>query len=296
MDSEINQWDLADRDLGIWLKGNNPEGSQELADVLKSTYLVFRKKQRSWLDKFCILSLDYLREKEETKEEDTFKYSGKVKFSKSPYRKTEADSLSETEPMYRKMVRIVEPKPGLMEKLTREENDRIILGILSGDQQVFNKLYENEFPKIVRLVTQNSGNLDRAKDIFQDALVIFIEKVYQAELDLTCSVSTYLYSICRNLWLEQLRKDKKNSSLNDLYSFLKADITLSDDTVPDDFENVTDAIQLLGEPCKQLLESFYYQKLSWEVIASSLGYSSAASARNQKYKCLERIRKAVSLN
>jgi hypothetical protein len=52
---------------------------------------------------------------------------------------------------------------------------------------------------------------------------------------------------------------------------------------------------LLGDPCKELLECFYYKNLSWSEIASRLGYSSAASARNQKYKCLERIRKAVNV-
>jgi len=64
--------------------------------------------------------------------------------------------------------------------------------------------------------------------------------------------------------------------------------------VPDIFERVNKAIETLGGPCKQLLESFYYQKLSWGEIASLIGYSTPASARNQKYKCLERIRSIVS--
>jgi hypothetical protein len=43
------------------------------------------------------------------------------------------------------------------------------------------------------------------------------------------------------------------------------------------------------------LKSYYYKNQSWDEIASSLGYASAASARNQKYKCLERIRKTLNV-
>ena len=186
-------------------------------------------------------------------------------------------------------------EPLSQETRTKADNDLIIHGILSGNQTTFDELYEVEFPKIVRLVTKNSGTLDEAKDIFQDALVVLIEKVHRKELDLTCSISTYLYSICRNIWFEQLRKVKNVISLNDSYSHLESTITfMIDETVPDAFERVSKAIETLGAPCRQLLECYYYENFSWADIADLLGYTSAASARNQKYKCLERIRNSVS--
>lgn len=92
-----------------------------------------------------------------------------------------------------------------------------------------------------------------------------------------------------------IRKVQKSISFNDPYNNLVADITtIGEETIPDVFESVNKAIETLGDPCRQLLECFYYENLSWVEIASSLGYSSAASARNQKYKCLERIRKSVN--
>lgn len=273
MNAENEQWNIADEEFNLWVNGNQQEKSIELTDILKSTFFIFRKKQLSWLEQFCNQSFDYLREKN-YKTVDDFLYEQEIHFS--------LRRLSENETIER-------------EKLKREEDNRIINGILSNDQKIFNSLYENEFPKIVRFIIRNSGNLENAKDVFQDALVLFIEKVYRKELDLKCSVNTYLYSICRYLWLEQLRKDKKSISLNDSYSSLQSDITfIGNDTAPDIFDNVIAAIESLGDPCKQLLECFYYQNLTWDEIASSLGYSNAASARNQKYKCLERIRIAVS--
>ena len=53
---------------------------------------------------------------------------------------------------------------------------------------------------------QDGGTRDDAKDIFQDALIIFHRKVRSEEFVLTCAVSTYLFSICRNLWREELRR------------------------------------------------------------------------------------------
>lgn len=73
------------------------------------------------------------------------------------------------------------------------------------------------------------------------------------------------------------------------------DISIHFYTTPDIFDTVRTTIETLGDPCKQLLECFYYKNMNWDEIASKLGYSNAASARNQKYKCLERIRKTVNV-
>ena len=57
------------------------------------------------------------------------------------------------------------------------------------------------------------------------------------------------------------------------------------------YDRVAEVMDRLGDPCKTLLEWFYYRQKDWEFIASKLGYKDAASARNQKYKCLEKIRR-----
>jgi hypothetical protein len=51
------------------------------------------------------------------------------------------------------------------------------------------------------------------------------------------------------------------------------------------------AIVSLGEPCKSLIEAFYIQKRNMQDIASQFGYTNADNAKNQKYKCLMRLKK-----
>jgi|GEM_PF-48173 len=281
-----DQWNNADMEFNHWLKGNKSEVSHDRTNILKSTYFVFREKETERLKSFCNRAFDVFKKRENN---ESTKFSQLIQDNKIDLA---YDILSEEAPKFSRSFKI--EKPISLENITKANNDRIIHGILSGDQSTFDVLYEVEFPKIVRLVTKNSGTLDKAKDIFQDALIVLIEKTYRKELDLTCSIDTYLYSICRNLWLEQLRKVKNIIPLNDSYSNLESDLTfMIDETVPDAFEGVSKAIATLGEPCIQLLECYYYENLSWAEIAGLLGYNSAASARNQKYKCLERIRNSV---
>lgn len=286
MNFENDQWNRADLEFSHWMKGKKSEVNPDHTNILKSTYFVFREKEHERLKSLCNKAFEIFKKKENNRFDESI---GFIQEYKSVF---EDDILLENVPMFSKIS--TRDEPISKEKSTKRDNDNIIHGILSGDQQTFDDLYEYGFPKIVRLVTKNSGTLDEAKDIFQDALVVLIEKAYRKEFDLTSTIGTYLYSICRNLWLEQLRKGKNFISLNDSFSHLDATITfIIDETIPDTFEDVSKAIESLGDPCRKLLEYYYYENLSWVEIASSLGYSSAASARNQKYKCLERIRNSV---
>jgi predicted DNA-binding protein YlxM (UPF0122 family) len=51
------------------------------------------------------------------------------------------------------------------------------------------------------------------------------------------------------------------------------------------------ALNQLGEPCRTLLEDYYFQDLSMQLITEKFGYTNADNAKNQKYKCLMRLKK-----
>jgi len=276
MDIENHQWDLADQELDLWLKGEKNEISIPFSDILKSAYLTFRQKQIERLSQFCNQAYENYIEKERINLEIVHE----PKFEDSEVR-FRIEELSESEKRDR----------------TSEENKRVIDGILSGNQKIFNDLYEYEFSKVVNLIIRHSGNVENAKDIFQDAIIILIEKVYSNKLDLTCSIKTYLYSICKYLWMDQVRQNKRVMQMIKLFDkeYITNDISIYFHSTPGIFENVNSEINKLGDPCQQLLECYYYKQMSWEEIAIKLGYASAASARNQKYKCLERIRSKVNI-
>jgi hypothetical protein len=51
------------------------------------------------------------------------------------------------------------------------------------------------------------------------------------------------------------------------------------------------SLEDLGEPCRSLIEGFYIHDLSMEDLRDKHGYTSADNAKNQKYKCLQRLKK-----
>lgn len=52
-----------------------------------------------------------------------------------------------------------------------------------------------------------------------------------------------------------------------------------------------ECLHRLGDPCRKLLEEFYYHQSSMNKIVEKLGYKNEDAAKSQKYKCQARLRK-----
>jgi RNA polymerase sigma-70 factor (ECF subfamily) len=59
------------------------------------------------------------------------------------------------------------------------------------------------------------------------------------------------------------------------------------------FQLARRALQKLGDPCRKLIELFYYEKKSITEIADEMDYKNPETAKNQKCKCMARLRKLV---
>ena len=180
-----------------------------------------------------------------------------------------------------------------MKKGLYETDEAIIEGIRIGDDRALAHLYKLHFPMISHFILSNSGTDDEAKDIYQEGVIVFYEKVKSDSLELTCQIKTYLYSVCRRLWLKRLaEKGRFANKVDDAEHYL----TLEDD-IPQQEENerrfgmMEDAMNQLGEPCKTLLEDYYIRMQNMQDITDRFGYTNTDTAKNQKYKCLQRLKK-----
>ena len=150
------------------------------------------------------------------------------------------------------------------------------------------------FPPARKMIRNNGGSRQDAEDVFQEALIIFCKKVRETEFTLTAKLSTYLFSVCRYLWKDELRKRKHYTS-DDVFA---ADTITADEDVDvsiflvdeRDARLAEKALQDLGDRCRELLLLFYTAGMKLKDIATSMGYSSENTAKNQKYKCLETAR------
>jgi RNA polymerase sigma factor (sigma-70 family) len=172
--------------------------------------------------------------------------------------------------------------------------DELILAeIRKSNEAALGELYKSHYPMVVNLICTNSGTEQEAKDIYQEAVIAFYERAQQPDFVLTCKIKTYLYAVCRRLWLKRLAEKKRFSvNIPETESFEGVDAAVSDAEERElNFKRMGESLHALGEPCRSIIEDFYIQNFSMEIISEKFGYTSADNAKNQKYKCLQRLKK-----
>jgi RNA polymerase sigma factor (sigma-70 family) len=156
------------------------------------------------------------------------------------------------------------------------------------DEKAFQSLYQH-FPMIRKLIMSKGGRLEDAEDIYQEALIILHRKVTGSEFILTSKLSTYMYSICRFLWNDELIKKQKHQFIELDANLDKAEEDSLNEIRMKENNSVLAAkiINELGDRCKEILILFYAEAMKLKDIATKMKYSSENTAKNQKYKCLE---------
>jgi RNA polymerase sigma factor (sigma-70 family) len=172
-------------------------------------------------------------------------------------------------------------------------DSEIILGILNDSKEILNRLYTTYFPMVLQLVLNNNGNEDEAKDIFQESVIVLYNKVKTGNFELNSKLKTFIYSVCRRLWLKRLNAQSKTvRNIEDFYDFIPVEDDLERHEEKDrHFTMMESALLQLGEPCKTIIEDYYMQNKSMQEICEKFGYTNADNAKTQKYKCLQRLKK-----
>lgn len=172
-------------------------------------------------------------------------------------------------------------------------DEALLAGIRNEDESALSYLYKQHYPMILHFIQHNNGTDDEAKDIYQEAIIIFYEKVREGSLDLNCQIKTYLYSVCRRLWLKRLAlKNRFAGVISEADTFVNVEHDLVEAEEKEiKFGKMSEALSLLGEPCQTLLEDFYIRTLSMQRITEKFGYTNSDNTKNQKYKCLMRLKK-----
>ena len=177
-------------------------------------------------------------------------------------------------------------------------DDALIAAIRSGDERALAHLYRLHWPMVSHFVLQNSGSEDDAQDVYQEGVMVFYEKVRDGSLELSCQIKTYLYAVCRRLWLKRLTSRSRFGVrlLDDeehgphLNTGAEEDVLAAEEQ-DRRFATMSEALTHLGEPCRSLLEGFYLLDKSMQDLTAEFGYTNADNAKNQKYKCLVRLKK-----
>lgn len=139
--------------------------------------------------------------------------------------------------------------------------------------------------------------LEERQDIYHDALLIVFNNIRDRKIkDWNGSIEGYITGIVRNRALEYVRtKDKKQKINRD--NFLAVLTSENAPSFAKQNESVLNSIyskmEVLKNPCKQLLELFYLEERSYEDICQIMGYNNTDTAKSKKSKCMKRLRKLL---
>jgi len=170
---------------------------------------------------------------------------------------------------------------------------KLLEGLACNDRKAIETIYKQHYNMVQALILNNSGYPDDARDVFQEAMIVLYEKVKSGSFELNCQLKTYLYSVCRRLWLKRLGQLQRSfSEVENLHDTVPVEDELERHEQRNrDFQVMEQSLNSLGEPCRSLLKAYYLEMKNMVEIACEFGYTNADNAKNQKYKCLMRLKK-----
>jgi RNA polymerase sigma factor (sigma-70 family) len=182
--------------------------------------------------------------------------------------------------------------------VTTFEQERALLeGLANNDNAAIESIYRDNYHTILAFIVKNNGYPEDARDIFQEAMIVLYEKAKSSYFTLNCQIRTFLYSVCRRLWLKRLQMQNRYYPAFELHEETVAvdDEIEAHEKQDNDLNLMENALLKIGEPCKSILEAYYIHKKSMPEIAEAFGYTNADNAKTQKYKCLVRLKKIFFL-
>lgn len=176
-------------------------------------------------------------------------------------------------------------------------NEELLRGILRNNNIVLKHIYKSYYHKINAFVCNNNGDNNDANDVFQEAIIIIYRKLKEQNLTLeSCAFETYLYSVCRLLWLKQLEK-KKNSIVN-VYDIHEYSDVIHDDGINEiaqkneKYKLFQDHFKKLGKDCQKILQLFF-DKVPLKQVAEIMGLTSENYAKKRKHQCKEYLVRSI---
>lgn len=172
---------------------------------------------------------------------------------------------------------------------TAKLDAQFINGLRTGDAHLLKEIYSRFFSGIKHMIQTNGGSLDDAKDIFQDALMVVYRQSLRSDFTLTVAFYTYLYSVCRNLWLKQLRNrsTKGEVEISETMDLIEEGLQEAV-TQNEQYKLYQDNFRKLGDECQKLLRLFMESRSVKEMMAT-LEYSSESYTKKRKFQCKEKL-------
>lgn len=178
-------------------------------------------------------------------------------------------------------------------------NDFEVLNRLRNEPSYFTKIYEDHRIYSLNFMRQMNGDEDVIVDIYQDAIIVLYEKSKKQDFELTCSIQTYLNSICRNQLLKKFKETSKFLNHSDEFMPEITDWHQDENDELNDsrFSAIQKGLNKLKETsnkCHDILVRYFYHKQSMAEIAEAMEYTNADNVKNQKARCQKKLKELTN--
>jgi RNA polymerase sigma factor (sigma-70 family) len=175
-------------------------------------------------------------------------------------------------------------------------DDAILKGLKEKKSDSIRFLYREYFPMAKSIVEKNSGSYEDAEDVFQDGIIVLYQKILAGPLTLNCSLKTFFFSICRNIWMQRLDRKWRLLYQDDLVSEAIEDYDAVPIEVNEEKLEKTRLYQLhflsLPSDCQKILKMFL-SRISLKEISDRMGFKDVHYAKTRKYLCKNMLRKKI---
>lgn len=186
-----------------------------------------------------------------------------------------------------------------MEVIKNFSDTELVGNLRSGTRmdETVKALYRAHFEGLAWWVMNNSGSRQDAEDVFQDVVVNFIDLVKKDKFRGESTIKTFLYSLNRHIWLNELKRRGRAQLREEKYDKVQEKTQEDVGTMMAGRESTSQIVNLLeqlGDTCKKILLLFYYENLSMREILETLSYENEQVVRNKKYKCLKQLEQMIN--
>jgi RNA polymerase sigma factor (sigma-70 family) len=178
-------------------------------------------------------------------------------------------------------------------------DQQLLTAFADGDRTAATEIYKRHYDMLCGWILKNGGSAADSADVFQEALMVLFGKAKNEQFRLTCTLGTYLFAVSKHLWFKKLELNARQVPLSPVRTddeeepkewAIDEDINVHQEREAH-YEQLNEALEKIGEPCKSLIKAFYHEDKSMAQIAADFGYTNPDNAKTQKYKCLNRLRK-----
>ncbi|MCB0651908.1 MAG: sigma-70 family RNA polymerase sigma factor [Saprospiraceae bacterium] len=183
--------------------------------------------------------------------------------------------------------------------MKKHEDHQYIEALAKGDRQVLEMIYQQHLAPVKNWVIKNNGTPADAKDIFQESILAIYTKAMDPDFNLTCPLGAFVFHICRNKWISQLRKNKRMEGVikeeqeryENNWDMAQLIVQVEEEEIRQ--SKLDKAFSQLSELCQKLLQ-LVSDGIAAEDISSQLEMAKVSTFYRRKNACIDRWRDLYS--